>query len=231
MKKIRHLILLLLCTALSAAALAQNTLRIEIIPTGVDSFAVIKNGSLPFTLRMYNDSTTDYVDTIGFNYSIDSAGVGAPVTYTDTNGVSGLSYNIVSDTIFGQDSIDVTITINAGEPRFKTGPSVVVIWPIRSSNEIAGNNLTFIVNVLTPNGVEDPADIKLRVFMWEDKLFINRQPGIQLNQLKIYDIAGREIFSKQNPADVTTLPLNAHGVYIAEIMYGNNQRSTFRFYY
>lgn len=231
MKKIRHLILLLFCTALSAAALAQNTLRIEITPAGVDSFAVIKNGSLPFTLRMHNDSTTDYVDTINFNYSIDSAGVGAPVTYTDTNGVSGLIYNIVSDTIFGQDSIDITITINTGEPRFKTGPSVVVIWPIRSSSEIAGNNLTFIVNVLTPNGVEAPPDIKLRAFMWEDKLFINRQPGIQLNQLKIYDIAGREIFSKQNPADVTTLPLYAHGVYIAEIIYGNNQRSTFRFYY
>lgn len=231
MKKIHHLILLLLCTALSAPAFAQNTLRIEIIPTGSDSFTVIKNSSLPFTLRMHNDSTTHYVDTVTFNYSIDSAGIGAPITYTDTNGVTGLSYNTVTDTIFGQDSIDVTVTINAGEPRFKSGPSVVVIWPIRSNGEITGNKLSFNINVLNPNGVEDPADVRLRAYIWEDKLLITRHPATQLKQLKIYDILGHEIFSKQNPADVTTLPLNAHGVYVAEIMYGNNQRNTFRFYY
>ncbi|HLP51714.1 MAG TPA: T9SS type A sorting domain-containing protein [Chitinophagales bacterium] len=231
MKKLHYYLLILFCALVALPALAQNTLRIEIVPTGTDSFAVIKNGSVPFTLRMHNDSLTDYIGVFDFNYTIDSAGAGSPIQYTDTNGTSGLNYFIVTDTIFGQDSVDIGITVNAGEPRFKSGPSVVVIWPIRSNGDIAGNQLSFVVNVLDPAGVEEAGETKLRAFRWENNLLIQRQAGVQLNRLRIFDILGREILNKQNPADTTSLPLDNHGVYIAEITYNNNIRKVFRFYY
>lgn len=231
MKKLNYFLLLILCAVLAQPALAQNSLRIEIVPPGTDSFSVIKNGSVPFTLRMYNDSLTDYIGVFDFNYTIDSAGAGAPVLYTDTNGASGLNYAIVSDTIFGKDSVDIGITVNAGEPRFKTGPSVVVIWPIRTNGTIAGNQLTFSVLVMDPAGVEEPGEAKVRAFKWENNLMIQRQAGVQLNRLRIFDILGREILNKQNPTDNTHMPLENHGVYLAEITYNNNQRKVFRFVY
>ncbi len=232
MKRIYIQLFFLFCSILSLPVLAQNTLRVELVPQNVDSFSVIKNNSLPFTLRLYNDSATNYVDLIDFNYTIDSAGIGAPQLYTDTNNTSGLNYPVVSNaTIPANDSVNVTITINAGEPRFKTGPSVVVIWPIRANTSIAGNKVTFHVFVLDPAGIEDQAHMKLRAFVWDNNLAIQREDGIQLNRLQIYDVTGREIMNKQNPAGNTILPLETHGIYIAEITYNHTERKTFRFYY
>ena len=176
MKRIYVQLLFLFCSILSLPVLAQNTLRVELVPQNIDSFSVIKNNSLPFTLRLYNDSATNYVDLIDFNYTIDSAGAGSPQLYTDTNNISGLSYPVIGNaTIPANDSVNVTITINAGEPRFKTGPSVVVIWPIRANTSIAGNNVTIRVFVLDPLGIQDQATMKLRAFVWDNNLAIQEE--------------------------------------------------------
>ncbi|MFM2307506.1 MAG: hypothetical protein RLZZ367_2175 [Bacteroidota bacterium] len=231
MKRLHFYLLLLVCMALVLPVSAANTLRVEIIPQGTDSFSVIKNGSVSFTLRLHNDSLTNYAETLGFNYSIDSAGVGSPVTYTDTNSLSGLSFPVAYDTIPGRDSTDITITVNASEPRFKTGPSVVVIWPIRTDGTISGNVTTFKVVVLDPAGINEQDDKKLQAFLWNKNLMIQRQSGIQIKQLRVFDILGRELENKLNPTDNTALPLESHGVYIAEITYNSNQRKVFKFYY
>ncbi|MES2621412.1 MAG: T9SS type A sorting domain-containing protein [Bacteroidota bacterium] len=221
-KAIRTLFVLLACL-LVHSGFSQNALRIQLADTSTIPPSADTATTFSFYVWVINDSAFEYTGQIGFGYKIDTT------VYTTSNTTSGFGYTTSTDTIPPFDTIAKSITGYVRLPAFKTGPSVVVIWPI-ANGAVATDSLTFNILIGRPQGIEETDTERLQLWVMNSLLHIKRDAEIQLKQVRIYDLLGKEILNRQNPADNIPLPQTAKGIYLAEVIYNDNQRKLFRFY-
>jgi len=180
--------------------------------------------SFSFNAIIRNDSNSVFTGAIGFAYKIDTA---SATTASDT--ASGLEFSAIVDTLNPGDTVVNSITVNVSGPQFMVGPSVVVIWPISTGTQ-ALDSLILNINVLAPTGVSDISGDNIKAYIINNSLMVQGEQEIQLKQVRIYDILGREILNQRNPSAAIPLPVMGSGVYLTEITYNNNQRKVFRFF-
>ncbi len=202
---------------------AQIGLRISTNDTFPNPF--IYGNSFSFNALVKNDSSTTFNDRIGFGYSINS---GAAVTIPDSS-AGGVSFDTLIAGLQLGEVISKTIVVNVDGPQFLVSPSVVVIWPISTSKQ-ALDSLIISFNVLLPAGVTDVGESNIKAYIINNSLMVQAEQEIQLKQVRIYDILGREILNQRNPSSAIPLPVMGSGVYLTEITYNNNQRKIFRFF-
>ena len=225
MKRIRRILLVWIGCLFLGSVFAQNALRIRLdsaslVPTSIDT-----GNSFPLNVWIINDSNTVYNGVVSFSYLVNSTAYSA----TDTTS-SGIQYTSNPDSIGAHDSIILQLIVHATGPVFTVGPSVVVIWPV-AFGAAATDSLQFSFTVTHPAlGIAETDNKRLRLFVNDNSLYIEKDPEIQLNRVRIYDVTGRTIADRSNPADNIPLPEMNTGLYMAEANYNNNQRKFFRFY-
>jgi hypothetical protein len=202
---------------------AQVPLRIAVLNSTPDSLTL--GSSFSFTVSVQNvDSFATFNGSIRLSYSIN----GFP---QQMDSASGLAYD-TSFTIANLppfDTVRKSITVNVTNPRFQTGPSVVVIWPI-ASGAIAKDSLVLDILVLPPLGITPIEQDVVRAYVTNDQIFIRADTGTILKQVRVFDIMGSRIMDVMNPSSNLPLPETSRGIYVAEIIYNDNQRKTIRFF-
>lgn len=223
MKRVSYLLLIFLLSAMSQSGSAQSMLHIELDTGSVNPSSIALGDTFGVNVVIRNDGPNTVNNPIGFGYSNGSSST------TLSDSLSGVSFNLITDTIGVGNNVVTRIRVNVSGPFFLAGPSVVVIWPI-APNALAKDSLVMHFVVENSVGINEPDDKNIRAFIWNNNLQVLKQGEIQLKRVRIYDILGKEILNQVNPADRTSLPDMAPGIYLAEITYNNNQRKVFRFY-
>ena len=227
MKKVRNLLLILIASFFLQPATGQTIFHIELdsaFALPPDSTAL---GST-FQIQIYlTNEGSNFNGIIDLAYTADTAGVDIGSSAT-----SGFEYQPINTSIDSAATDTVALIAHVSQPAFKAGPSVVVIWPIATAGTlIARDSLRFNIRILEdPAGIDEADAKKLRAFILNNQLYLQKQGEIQLKRVRIYDILGKEILSLANPADRTNLPQMNTGIYLAEITYNDNKRMVFRFY-
>ncbi|HLP19323.1 MAG TPA: hypothetical protein VK174_03445 [Chitinophagales bacterium] len=231
MKKVRNLLLFILCACSANILHAQTALRIEMHSNSPDGTTIEMGDTFSFAIRIINVDTGTYSGNISLAYKIiddvDS------LTYIGTTGSldsSGLNFYDGPDNIPPGDTSYRSIYGRVNTPKFKTGPSVVVIWPIATNNGYAINNMSFSIDIVDPLNISRLTGGNIRVYTGNGNMQIERDGEINIKRVRIYDILGRQLLDVPNPANSMPLPGSGPGIYVAEIIYNNNQRQTFRFY-
>jgi hypothetical protein len=226
-KAIKAFFILISCLSLHTG-FCQIALHIELSGTPPPS-SIDSGQTFSFDVSVRNDSAATFRGRIGFGYSIDGAQY---IAFDST--LSGFSYvSSIADSIRSGDSIIKTITGHVVGPAFKTGPSVVVIWPIAVSGApvYAEDSLNFTITITLATSIDGIDDDRIKLWLINDKLWFQLAPEISISRVRMFDILGNEILDKPNPLNNITLPEMNKGVYMAEITYNNNQRKVFRFYH
>ncbi len=226
MKKVRFWLLLLLL-GFGLPAFSQTfPLRLTI-----DSFTAPLPDSLymgsdyNFSIRIYNDSSAQFLDTLAFNYKIDTTNFAAPTL------TGGLEYPaFIYDTIDPFSYIIVDVTAHVDGPAFKAGPSVVVIWPVApfSQNIYYVNPLIDSFTVFDLTGIDDPQAGTLQLNYHNGNLYLFTEDNNTVNRVRIYDMQGRVITEQLSPSNKIPLPPLQAGLYFVEVLC-NNKRQVLRF--
>ncbi len=227
MKKVRNLLLILIAPFFLQQAAAQSIFHIELDSAFALPPDTAALGS-SFNIQIFlTNEGSNFIGIIDLAYTIDTSGVDIGSSST-----SGFEYQPINTSIDSNATDTVALIAHVSQPAFKVGPSVVVIWPIATAGSlIAKDSLRFNIRILEdPAGIDDADAKKLRAFILNDQLYLQKQGEIQLKRVRIYDILGKEILNITNPGDRTTLPQMNTGIYLAEITYNDNKRMVFRFY-
>lgn len=223
MKLLRHL-LFLLAAVLSGSVFSQNHLSIQLATGSVIPPTADTGTNFSFNVWIINLDTPTYSAPIEFGYAIDT------FTYAGSSAFSGLQYDSSTVTIPVGDTATKTITVNINQPVFNVGPSVVVIWPLPLGGVPQDSIIISFTVTLQSSGIDEANHEKLQLCLIGNALHIEKDAGIQLRQVRIYDITGRNIAEQTNPSNNIPLPEMNTGIYFAEITYNQNQRKIFRFY-
>ncbi|MFN8287264.1 MAG: T9SS type A sorting domain-containing protein [Chitinophagales bacterium] len=225
MKKVRFWFLLTLL-GLSLSGIAQSFhLRITSDSTSSSPLPDSLNlgSDYSFKIRIYNDTLFDFMDGLTLGYKVDTTNFSTPVL------TGGLEYPLtITDTIHAFSYITVNMIAHVDGPAFKTGPSVVVIWPINSHNDIYYlDPYIDSFTVFEANAVVDLEGSFIRLHYTKGALLL-QSPEIDLKQVRIFDLQGRLIVEQKDPGSQVPLPPLQQGIYLAELLY-NNQRKAVRF--
>ncbi len=223
MKRVSYLLLIFLLSIMSQSGSAQNMLHIELDTGSVSPATIALGDTFGVNVRIRNDGPNTNNSPIGFGYSNGTS------SSTNSDSTSGVAFNPVTDSIIVGNYTVTRLRVHVSGPFFMAGPSVVVIWPI-ATGALAKDSLVMQFVVENGVGINEPDDKNIRAFIWNNNLQVVKQGEIQLKRVRIYDILGKEVLNQLNPADRTSLPAMAPGIYLAEITYNNNQRKVFRFY-
>ena len=219
MKKIWFVFTFLLGIQLADAQIGLFIYTNDTIPS-----PVTLGNSFSFNAIIRNDSSSVLNERIGLGYSVNGS---AATTVSDST--SGLQFDSAVALLNPGDTVAKTIVVHVSGPQFLVGPSVVVIWPI-STHGHALDSLTLHINVLEPAGIAGIDDRSIKAYIVNNEMMIQVEQDIQLRQVRIFDVSGREILSQINPSRITPLPQMESGIYLAEITYNNNQRKLFKFF-
>jgi hypothetical protein len=226
MKKVRKLVLILVACWASLAGFSQGGLYIVLEDTSAVPTVVVMDSSFTFSVVLRNVDTAAFSGSITFGYEIlhsDSTAYGGFSSDSST----GFEYAPLFVNLPGFGTQTVSITAHITLPAFKAGPSVVVIWPI-ASGAINHNDLTFTLNVLSPAFIDGKQQVNL--LRQSGNLYIERRGDIELRQVRIFDIQGRLLLDMPDPVGSVPLPDLQHGLYMVEVIYGNDRRKVFRFF-
>jgi hypothetical protein len=114
--------MLFLVCGLAQQASSQSVFDIQAISPVPDTLNIGQTDSI--YVVMINRGPNLFNGTINFNYSINDS------TYQTPNDTSGLYFNPITTVVDSGDTVTTIIFIHPNSPKFQTGPSVVVIWPI-----------------------------------------------------------------------------------------------------
>lgn len=218
-KKLGLLVAVLFCIQWADAQIGLRIYKNDFTPS-----SVTLGDSFTFNAIIRNDSNSVFNGPIGFAYKIDTAAATAV-----PSSISGLQFDTVGVSLNPGDTVLNSITVHVSGPQFMVGPSVVVIWPIATGTQ-ALDSLILNINVLMPMSVADIDEHNIKAYIINNSLMVQAEHEIQLKQVRIYDILGREILNQRNPSAAILLPVMGSGVYLTEIIYNNNQRKVFRFF-
>jgi hypothetical protein len=180
--------------------------------------------SFSFNAIIRNDSASVLNERIGLGYSVNGS---AATTVSDST--SGLQFDTAVVLLNPGDTVAKTIIVHVSGPQFMVGPSVVVIWPI-STHGHALDSLTLHINVLEPSGITGIDEQSIKAYAINNMMMLQVEQDIQLRQVRILDVSGREILNQINPSAIIPLPQMESGIYLMEITYNNNQRKLFKFF-
>lgn len=228
MKFVRKLILLFLVCGLAQQASAQSLFDIQAISPVPDTLNIGQNDTIYVSL--INRGPNQFNGTISFKYAINDS------IYQVPDVISGISYDSLSAiSIDSGDTVNSIIYVHPGPPKFQTGPSVVVIWPIGVFSPlqlITRDSLKFELFVRDTatsidsldtlvNNINEPVNTQL--YYYNHQVWLKSDGGTGLNRVRIYDATGHLIYNgnvaNKNGAPIPNLPL---GVYIAEAVLSNN---------
>jgi hypothetical protein len=162
----------------------------------------------------------NYGDTLTYNLEIinnDSVAFSGNV-FVGFKGSNNLTYDSISLGIlqiapngFEQRSISIDV-----QPQyFKTGPEVVVVWPIfdgKNGNEVA--DFIYVKSLL--NGVEDELNPTKDYFIYQDVLSCS-QCSLAFKRVRIFDLNGRVVFNQAFPTIPFELPVSNAGLYLMQL--------------
>lgn len=173
---------------------------------------------------IHNVDTGTYAGTFTYAHTINGV-LGIP----DNN--SGLEYYTDTLSIAPGDSIMDSIIVHPSPPAFSSGPSVVVIWPIRVNGDfIAVTDSAIFETTITPGGVGINEPELGRMYYSNGRLFYQNVGETQLKHVRIADPRGIVVFDSATTYEqYIDLPQLSMGMYIVEAILSNNRRLTFKF--
>ena len=223
MKFIKHtLMLIAMAVSMFAAQAQQRNFRISLLegpPASIDS---LQSAMLKVSVR--NIDTAVYSGTLSFLYTINGT------VYT-SSAVSGLQYDSVTTVINPGDSIIDSMMVHTNGPAFLTGPSVVVIWPMR----IAGDQIYALDSIkfgIQVNAIETGIGeiIEGALYYNNGRIMLREAGKNELMQVRIWNTIGAEMYYTEGEhAQYIELPDLPAGMYIAEAILSNNKRAILKF--
>ncbi len=224
MKFLKHcLVLSLIVIAFGNAQAQQRKFSISFIPP----FPVtIDSSQDPVVyLSVRNIDTSDYHGSFTYSYTVNGVLLGS----SDS---SGLEFSVLDTmTINAGDSIIDSIIVHPSPPVFMSGPSVVVIWPIRVDGDfIAVIDSAKIGTNITLTGIADNEPELGSMYYSNGRLFFKNAGEVRLKYVRIADPRGAIVFDSAVPDEqYINVPDLPAGVYIAEAILSNNRRLAFKF--
>src|ERR1043165_6810907 len=200
MQKIRNLILILCIFLFAGSAQAQQPDLVISFDTaqGLPPSTISRYDNFNFGVKVRNDSLFNFKDTISFAYSINAGSI-----YVGPDFTSGFSFPLQNDSVPPGTSILRTIHVIVDSPQFMVGPSVVVIWPIidQNANGHHGDSLIFVMNVVDSvvSGINDDNNVRMKLYVGENGLLLMHDAEINIHELKVVDVLGREILRMAEP--------------------------------
>jgi len=198
--------------------------------------AVLKfqRDSIPATSQFFGDTLffTDSLRNITTgSLFADSVSLGASVNYNPNNQTSVVSsLNGSLKTIQGGGQIPVSIYIIVKQQEFKTGPNIVIIWPIYKGAPTPRDSVYKRIYVI-PTGIEE--QIASRIYLYQQGKHILINMGTVENlvkQVRIYNILGDLMVTNSATNSPTISTENwAKGIYICEVIMNNDERKTIEF--
>ncbi|MEO0312190.1 MAG: hypothetical protein RIQ89_1847 [Bacteroidota bacterium] len=103
---------------------------------------------------------------------------------------------------------------------YANGDNIVVVWPILNPTlNFTTDTTTFNMHIVYPNTVAELEKHGIKIYPnpLRDKLTIKPKPDITINQVRIFDAAGRQMIESQNSfdLDVSTLPKGTYLLFIS----------------
>lgn len=227
MKKTSKFLLVIASCLLLHSAFAQTPLHIEFAAGPTPPVSIDSGQIFSFNVKVRNDSSSVLRAAIEFGYYINDS------LYIGSDSSSGFGYTSFIDTIASGDTTIRTIFANVRGPAFKTGPSVVVIWPIATGNvqTYAKDSLYFNLAVTQPSSINDIEDNDVRLWLINKELWLVLRSGVIVSRVRIFDVQGKLIKEDLSPSNPIPMPSSSTGIYVAEVTYNQNRKKAFRFYY
>jgi hypothetical protein len=190
------------------------------------------------------------LDTLGFDDTLfiqaeiinyDTGTYNAPISFGyKINGVQNVSTSIFNASVSGQlvkigpqDSVPVTIVVVVTPDYFEIGPDILVVWPIAFTD--GTNNYTEQSIFVTdpPTGIQNlgPPGGLLRAFYFNQSVYLNiTDPDIILNQVRIFDVEGKQVFCTVEYNLTTKIPFanESAGIYFIEVRYNSDERKVMK---
>lgn len=189
-------------------------------------------------------------DTVGYNYTIT---INARVSNYDSLPFTGIidfglhnnTHILTGESLFNKppyctpnsislypyETVPAVFSIDIDPQFFSPGPDVVVVWPICTKPII--DSIVIDIYVQTPSGIEDDKEELFGFFIMNNKLFLKNY-GAQTNfkQVRIYNLLGQQV-SEFHFEFITEVPLPnlPKGLYLCELITGDNKRKVIRFFY
>jgi|GEM_PF-4606156 len=224
MRFVRNILALFIFTLLLNQANAQQVRLVSQVtfPPTINALGQ----SDTFGIAIINADTIDFNGNLVFNYTINGT------LYTVSNDTSGIGFDSINSLFLAAgDSIHRTLSVHATTPKFQTGPSVVVIWPIVPFNDtavIVRDSAKFTINIIS-NGINELANGKL--YYNNRQIWLQNNSEIYLNRVRIIDITGRTVFSADAYNNRLPIPDMPAGIYVAEAVLSNNYTARLKFIY
>lgn len=215
MRRYIYLISAVFFISLSCKVNAQATLGIFSI--NFPTFTVTPGSNYPVEVIIQNTGSLPYTGPVDINYHTDSIATKLLFSITTTlNPGDTLKYQ--------------TNTFQFNAPDFHTGLNIVVVWP--TGNGIATSD-TAVTHVTLGfgAGINEKTNNDDHLILYpnpaNNKLFISFDSKSKVEQVRVYDIMGREFFvSDRNeiPNDFINVSYYPCGVYYIEMILQNGTR-------
>lgn len=181
----------------------QVNLQLSLNPaTSTPPFRVNYGDTLTYDLEIIN------TDSVAFSGNV----------FVGFRGSNNVTYDSISLGVlqiapngFEQRSISIDV-----QPQyFKTGPEVVVVWPIfdgKNGNEVA--DFIYVKNLL--NGVVDELNSTGDYFVYHNIIGC-RQCSFAFKRVRIFDLNGNVVVTQEFPAIPFELPVYNAGLYLVQL--------------
>ena len=227
MKLLKHLLILItLCQASIIAEAQQRNFSISFsnpFPSSADSgqaetaYVIIRNLD-----------TANYAGSYNFAYTIN----GGAQQVSTSSSTSGFRYIPKVLTIASGDSIQDTLLLAPNQPQFMSGPSVVVIWPIKDTGDAIAtiDSANFNIEIIFPSSTGIGEIIEGALYYNNGRIMLRETGKNELMQVRIWNANGAEMYyTEGEQAQYIELPDLPAGMYIAEAVLSNNKRAILKF--
>lgn len=213
----RKLLLIYIFFIVYSFAFGQANLQLSLNPaTPNPPFRVFYGDTLVYDLEISN------LDSIPF-----SGNVFVGFKGSNNNGYDSILLGALQ--IAPNSFVQRSIAIDVLPQYFKTGPEVVVVWPIfdgRSGSQVA--DFIYVKNHL--NDIDQELVMAKDYFVLRHFLSCNRCE-ISFKRVRIFDLTGSVLFTQELPSFPLELPLKNAGLYFIQLEAVDGITSTIRFMY
>jgi hypothetical protein len=188
-------------------------------------FVINPDAASPPLRYIYGDSLSYEVSLINTDTTLYSGILYAGFRPGDGSNEDSVALGNIQ--IAGSDTLPFTIKIPVKPQYFKTGPEVVVVWPIIAGSK--GNDFIdfiFIDQVL--GGIDGLSNIA-EPLVKGDRINFGVYGENELKQVRIMDISGAMVYESAENTNEMILPVLAKGMYFAEVSSRGNKTTILRF--
>jgi hypothetical protein len=224
MSRIRQHLLFIGLLLIATVGFSQSSLRLNIVAVS-DSNPVLGEEILVFTNLQNTDTNNTFTGVVNFEVANNLQNL------SSSNILNTPPYSGTQITLGPQEEIPALFTVKVDAQFFKTGPDIIVIWPITTHPQ--KDTLRIPILIREPLGFEGLLTKNTFLSVSGNQLLIHTDLNTNntLKQVRIFDLSGQLILQQGNEEKNTSIGIDElpRGMFICELLYSNNKRNVMKF--